>query len=267
MFPTICQRLRVFTKLSPRFGAEIVILPRSLSIPNDMNSYLLKVNELSESQSPVDDSFLGGKPKLPPGEKIPVCKLCGSEQSFMFQVAMPKCCSWKGMSLAVFACTSCAARGHFIPEMLSGPLHGAEIPEGFLERYQVNFRFLVFETALATIHEGYVERVKFKRVNLESVADPNMDFHKVGGNPTWVLEDESPKSYGKKIPMFFILQLLPGFQFEINPGAPRQVEMALDGTTTEASPFDYHELFIGNAIYLFGTDDRTQHFVYAITQI
>jgi hypothetical protein len=227
--------------------------------------YLLKLSPQA-SQSPNENSFIGGIPKLPKGESLPCCKLCGAEESFFFQVAIPKGNFWEGLSLAVFACTSCADENQLIPQMLPGPLSGADIPEGFLESYQINFRFFVFETASAVPYEKYQERVTFKLFRLEKAGDPDVDENKIGGNPNWLLEDESPKSYGGKTPMFFLLQLLQGFRFEITKSAPRQIELGLDGSP-KPSPLSYYQLFNGNKIFLFGTEDRTKPLVYAITQV
>jgi hypothetical protein len=150
--------------------------------------------------------------------------------------------------------------------MLSGPLPGANIPEGFLLSYQTNFRILVFEKALGAPRTTYQNRVIFKPLSLRKIADTAVDDNKIGGTPAWLLEDESPKSYAGRLPMFFLLQLQAGFQFEIDKHAPRQVELGLDGSP-EPSPFNYYQLFIGNKIFLFGTRDRAEALVYAITQV
>jgi hypothetical protein len=150
--------------------------------------------------------------------------------------------------------------------MLSGPLLGADIPEGFLLSYQTNFRILVFEKSLGTPCKTYQNRVIFKPIALHKTADMTVDDNKMGGAPTWLLGDESPKTYAGRLPMFFLLQLQAELQFEIDKHAPRQVELALDGSP-EPSPFNYYELFIGNKIFLFGTRDRADALVYAITQV
>ena len=228
--------------------------------------YILKLAVSSASQSPQDDSFVGGLPKLPQGEGIPRCKLCGAEESFFFQVAIPKGNAWGGLSLAVFACTSCADENQLIPQMLPGPLSGADIPSGFLESYQTNFQFLIFETTWASPYEKYQEKLKFQPLRLEKASNPDIDENKIGGNPNWLLDDESPKTYGGDTPMFFLLQLLQGFQFEIGKSAPRQIELGLDGSP-QPSPLDYYQLFNGNKIFLFGTEDRVRPLVYALTQV
>jgi hypothetical protein len=217
-------------------------------------------------QSPQHDSFVGGLPKLPKGEMIPRCKLCGAEESFLFQIAIPEGNAWGGLSLAVFACTSCADENQLIPQMLSVPLRDADIPDGFLESYQTNFRFITFETASASTHDKYQERVKFRPLQVEKAASPDIDASKIGGNPNWLLDDESPKTYNGKASLFFLLQLLQGFQFEIAKGAPRQIESALDGSP-RPSLLNYYQLFNGNKIFLFGTGGNVPPLVYALTQV
>jgi len=226
-------------------------------------SYLLKAIEAPQSDS--DDSFIGGKPKLPPEQSIPVCGLCNAPQTFYFQVGFPSDNTWAGLSLATFACTSCADKKQLIPAMLKVKLPGADIPEGFLESYQVNFRFLVFETAKAVLHAAYKEKVAFRRLDLEP-ANPKVEGNKIGGSPTWLQEDESPKTYAGKVPMFFLLQIERGFQFPTVPGAPPQIKIGLSGNPQPAN-YAYYKLFITNATYLFGTEDRAQPLVYALTQV
>ena len=228
--------------------------------------YVLTIGPSQSHQSGTEESFIGGTPNLPKGMEIPRCKLCAAEQTFFFQITFPSKHLWEGMTLALFACTSCADRNHLIPEMLSGPLPGADIPEGFLLSYQTNLRILVFEKALGAPRTTYQNRVIFKPLSLHQTANMAVDDNKIGGTPAWLLEDESPKSYAGKLPMFFLLQLQAGLQFEIDKHAPSQVEVGLDGSP-EPSPFNYYQLFIGNKIFLFGTQDRTEPRVYAITQV
>ena len=228
--------------------------------------YILNPGAPRSLQSPADNSFVGGIPKLPSSESIPVCRFCGSQQTFFSQVAFPRDNPWAGLSLSVFACTSCADENYLIPEMISGPRRNAHIPAGFLESYQRNFRFLVFDSNSATPQTNYRERVKFNRLQLIKATDAKSEDNKIGGSPNWVLEDEAPESYCSKAPMFFLLQILPGFRFPITAEAPPQIELGLDGSP-QASPLQDHQLFIGNALFLFGTGDRQKPLVYAITQV
>jgi hypothetical protein len=225
----------------------------------------LQLEGAPSPQTPTDDRFIGGRPRLPPNGPIPSCGLCKAEQTFFFQVAFPEDHEWAGLSLATFACTSCADENHLIPPMLKGRRRKAiDIPEGFLESYQVNFRFRVFETA-KSVPQGYDERVAFHRWLLQPAQAAGAGT-KLGGTPDWLQDDEAPATYAGRTPMVFLMQIERGFEFPLVPGAPPQMELALDGTP-EPAERPYYQLFIGNAIYLFGTQDRSQPLVYAITQV
>lgn len=228
--------------------------------------YLIVPSKRDLEQIGSEDSFIGGKPKLSTSNRIPTCALCEAEQTFFFQIALPETNPWRGLSLAVFSCTACADREHLIPEMLAVPLRGAEIPEHFLETYQTNFRFLVFETASARVRDDYRSKIKFTPLSLEPSPNPSIGDNKIGGKPNWLLEDESPSRYAGTVPMFFLLQLRSECKFQLLEGAPSQIELALD-RTPQPSSLDYYQLFIGNALFLFGTDAPQKRFVYAITQV
>jgi hypothetical protein len=220
--------------------------------------YLKRKREAQADQS----SFVGGKPHLPEEQSIPTCELCGNSQSFMFQVAFPLDEIWGGRSIAVFFCVHCADEDFLVPEMLPDHLHECLIPDGFLTSYQRNFAFLVFPTAEAMIVRNYEEQVAFRAIEfVENRADA--EFGKIGGSPEWELENEAPASYGA-VAMEFLLQLTQGLEFDRIPGTRPQVDLDLSGRPVH-SPRDCYQLFLGNAVYLFGTASG-EPLVYAITQ-
>ena len=226
--------------------------------------YTLDAGAAIEKQS-NEVSFVGGVPHIPESTDLPQCTLCGSQQSFFFQVAFPHDHQWHGLSLAVFACTSCSDENHLIPEMLKGTLRGANIPTDFLSEYQTNFRFVIFETNLSSYRTSYSPRIKFIPLTLKPSKSELINKNKIGGVPNWLLEDESPATYGSR-EMFFLLQLKQGFRFPLLPNAPKQVRIGFSGKP-EASPHDYYQLFISNNLYLFGTNGRENPNVYVLTQI
>ena len=187
-------------------------------------------------------SFIGGKPRLPAGESVPTCQLCGSPLTFFFQIAMPKGSMWEGSTLAVYQCTKCADENHLIPEMLRSTLRGADIPYGFLARYQRNFAFLVFPTDQGEIVYGYEESLLFSEIQLQKGSTLG-SFGKLGGTPHWLLEDESPATYGGSYPMQFLLEVSFEFQFKMTANADPQIGLGLTGEP-EPSQDDYYELFI-----------------------
>jgi len=226
-------------------------------------SHLMVLTE--GAQTGTEECFIGGKPKLPPDSSVPQCVLCGADQTFLFQVAFPGEHVWTGLSLAVFLCTNCADENHLIPEMLPGVLAGADIPVNFLTNYQRNFHFLVFPTESGQFDTRYPERVKFSPIRLQRTGS-GLGMGLIGGTPAWVMEDESPRTYGSRVPMHFLLQIHAGLEFRMVQGAPPQMEVGLAGEP-EPSPHDFYQLFIGNVVYFFGTETRTPPLVYAITQV
>lgn len=222
--------------------------------------YVTRKDERQGSQL----SFIGGKPVLPPEVVIPSCKLCGALQTFMFQIAFPAPSTWSGKNLAVFFCLECADEEHLIPEMLRNHGRGCDIPKNFLNDYQRNFSFLVFSGEKAGVLKNYDERVAFS--SLEFVDKPSSaDFGKIGGSPSWLLGDETPASYGLSTPMVFLMELSPGLAFSKVHGARPQIELDIFGNPAP-SPLDFYQLFLGNAVYLFGTATG-ESLVYAITQV
>ena len=228
-------------------------------------SHLLTVGTDDAPQASADSSFIGGRPRLPAGEGLPACGLCGAEQTFFFQIELPDG-PWAGLSIVVFACMDCADDDYLIPEMLTGALKGADIPDGFLHDYQKNFRILVVDASDAAPDGNYRERIAFKRLTLSRDESLDKPSSRVGGEPAWMLDDESPATYASHHRMFFLMQLEPGLTFETVDGAPKQIEAGFDGTP-QASPYDTYELFLGNGLYLFGTEDRDVRAVYALTQV
>lgn len=227
--------------------------------------YLLRF-DLERPQTDEAESFAGGKPRIPPWQPIPICGLCQNEQAFYFQVAFPVGHEWPGHTLAVFACSSCMDEDLLIPQMLRGPLCGIEIPEDFLERYQVNFRLLIFPTAEGRIRSTYSEKVSFQSIELQPEKNLSAAGNKIGGRPNWLLEDESPGLYAGKTPMYFLMQLEEGLEFAIVPDAPPQVKMGLDGRPKLSTERTY-ELFLRNGLYFFGTRRAPKKEVYIITQV
>jgi hypothetical protein len=166
--------------------------------------------------------------------------------------------------LAVFACTSCVDEGSLIPEMLNEKLLGADIPDGFLERYQRNFRFVVFDADAGSLRTDYQPRVEYRRIKLSPLKASSQAVSKIGGTPLWMLDDESPATYAGRDRMEFLLQIGEKAEFPMVKGAPPQVELDLSGKPTP-SPLSFYQLFLGNQLYFFGVNGPP--LVYVITQI
>jgi hypothetical protein len=154
---------------------------------------------------------------------------------------------------------------HVIPRMLEGELFGADIPAGFLDEYQVNFRAIVCpaEGAVARLDYGR-ERVRYKKLRAIPVKATEACESRLGGLPAWLLGDETPRSYAGRGEMSFLMQFAAQQRFEISPEAPPQIELGLDGKP-RPSRDPWYELFLGNQLYAFGTPKEDPK-VYLLTQ-
>jgi hypothetical protein len=202
-------------------------------------------------------SFMGGHPHLPPAAPIPVCALCSSRMGFFFQVELPAAHRWRGTILAVFHCVSCCSEDALIPEMLSVPLPDAEIPPGFLARYQTNFRIVAGD--IATVRRRDDCDALIEKCAIDPAA------WRVGAAPEWLADDETPGSYESFKDPAFLFQVPSGTVFPKAPGAPPQKTLDLEGRVVDAEG-DAYELFIGNATYYFGFGPPAAERVYVVTQ-
>lgn len=142
--------------------------------------YALNMDTKMEIQNEKHLSFIGGLPRIPADAEIPRCTFCNEHQTFLFQVAYPDEHTWKGLSMAMFSCTSCAREGYFIPEMLKGRLKGINIPIEFLDEYQRNFKILIFKTSEGVVRTDYIQKVKFKSWNIEKTINNKMNSNSRG---------------------------------------------------------------------------------------
>ena len=226
-----------------------------------------KLEPLSDRrQTEEEDTFLGGKPKLPPDVSLPSCRLCGKELAFFFQVAFPQGHKWEGKSMAVFYCVEEWHDRYCIPELPDGPsLNKVDVTADFLNQYQRNFRVLVFDTAKAVLVEGYQEKVAFRSMAItqEDKTDSGWDMV-IEGRPVWIMgQAERPASVaGDKKPVL-LLQVREDFKFPILPDAPRE---AAPFFPTKVSPFLWYSLFARDRIYFWGGQGQEGEKVYISVQ-
>lgn len=218
------------------------------------------------AQAAEQDSFLGGKPKLPPGTPLPRCGLCQKEMTFFFQVAFPQGHPWQGRSMAVFYCTDTWHDAYCIPEFPPNqPLKGAQVTREFLSQYQRNFCVLLFDTASAAPVEGYQERIAYQPLTPtpEETTDPAWDLV-IGGRPIWIMgKAEKPASVaGEKKPLL-LLQLREDFKFPILPATPKAASPFFPGGL---SPFPWYDLFARNRVYFWGAKAEGKEWVYIAVQ-
>ena len=209
---------------------------------------------------PVDvpKSFIGGRPFLPGSAGIPTCALCSARMCFLFQVALPVGHPWQGALVAMFMCVSCCSEDSLIPEMLSVALKGAEIPQGFLTRYQTNFRIVVSDIRSAQLRTDYDPLIQQSLIDVAS--------WRIGAEPLWLVGDETPGSYESFRHPAFLFQVPPGMAFPKLSGAPLQKTLDLAGKVVDEDRPSY-ELFLGNAIYFFGFGEPSAERIYVVTQV
>jgi len=205
----------------------------------------------------VSLSFVGGRPLLSSGAEIPTCALCSERMCFFFQVALPVDHRWQGALVAVFQCVSCCSEDALIPEMPSVALSGAEIPPGFLTRYQTNFRIVVSDAPTAQVRNDYHPLIQHASI------DPSA--WRIGAEPQWLLDDEAPGSYESFKDPVFLFQVPLGMAFIRCPDAPPQKTMGLEGEVVDADGPQY-ELFLSNASYFFGFGAPAAGRIYVVTQ-
>jgi hypothetical protein len=237
-------------------------------------SQLIRVSKSKQPQSADQESFVGGRPKIPVREKAPVCRNCGAVQSFFFQVAFPPGHIWSGQTLAVFGCNACEfdpcpvpkVNQIFVPYMKRMDLRsGEDLPDGALDLYQKTCRFLAFPTVDGVIREDYPKRVQYRPIALDPVAESKPTAKSmVGGWPGWVSIKMTPGMYLGE-PLEFLMQWRHGYEFDIVPGAPPPYHPFLEEVPA-LKQIKQYRLFQGTQLYFFGNraQGRPQVFMLAM---
>jgi hypothetical protein len=157
---------------------------------------------------------------------------------------------------------------HLIPEMDQRLLSGGDVPDGFMLRPRPNYAFLVFPSAAAVPIDEYAPKIAFQRWDLASTDTGATRWGRAGGTPEWMLHDESPGLYMGRNPLRFLLQIDQDVVFPVLDSTPGQVELDMLNSTPGAlrrSEDRHYELFVGNAVYLFGTENPADG-VYCVVQ-
>lgn len=158
----------------------------------------------------------------------------------------------------MFMCVSCCSEDSLIPEMLSVALKGAEIPPGFLARYQTNFRIVVSDIRSAQLRSDYDPLIQQSLIDVPS--------WRIGADPLWLVDDETPGSYESFRHPAFLFQVPLGTTFPKLSGAPSQKTLDIAGNVVDKDCPGY-ELFLGNAIYFFGFGEPSAEHTYVATQV
>jgi hypothetical protein len=235
---------------------------------------LIKVSSARTVQISDQISFVGEQPKLPPSCPLPLCQMCGTVQSFFFQIAFEEDHAWAGHTLAVFQCTSCYDKGHIVPlirrslfpTMINDYLlPGEDIPDGAVDLIQVRCRFIAFRTADAVLRDEYREKVAFRKISLKPFDNEKRTTKsKVGGKPGWVAEDQSPGLYLGQ-PLRFLMQWQMFYEFDLVPDAPPPFDPMMEAIP-ELKEIRHYDLFVGKQLYFFGNFANARYHVYLFSQ-
>ena len=215
----------------------------------------------NKQQDSKYDSFIGGKPKIPRNCSSPRCNLCKEELTFMFQIAFPEGHAWYGKSFAMFFCTKHFHGEFCIPEFPNvNELYGVEISRDFLDKYERNFKLVIFNTVQGVIQENYEEKLIFKPFHMVKTEqmDPNVDFV-ISGKPIWIMGiDETPGKIASVSNIELLLQVREDYEFEKHSNAKPQ-----DNPYYEQNNY---MLFAADRIYFWGTTDANNLAVYISVQ-
>lgn len=217
-------------------------------------------------QTPGEDTFWGGKPKLPPDMPLPQCGLCGRELTFFLQAAFPPGHPWQGKSLALFYCTDTWHEQFCLPEAPDvRNLDRADIPSSFLQQYQRTFRTLVFDTDQAVLREDYGERIRFQALfpAKSNRVKPEAEVI-LGGEPVWIMGwPERPATVDGGQKLVLLAQIREGLRFPRLADAPPQVNPFL---RSGLSSQPWYHLFARARAYLWGTEEPSDTPVYISVQ-
>jgi len=220
-----------------------------------------------QEQNIKENSFIGGVPKLPKEFEIPLTKETQTQMTFFFQYEFPIGHIYEGFILSMFASTDFSNDDFTIPEMLEDELKGINVPEGFLDKYQRYFKMFLYENKEYELREDYNQKLVYKKlITSNEIEENSVFFAEAHKKPNWILEDESPSTYNKTEPFYFLFQIKEGYRFIKRDDAPLQQEMGgEDGLTLCDSFSERYDLFNNNEIYFFGTNN-THKKIYIITQ-
>ena len=238
---------------------------------------LIKPSNIKPQQDPGLESFLGGRPKLPPGIELPTCLNCGALQTFFLQVAFPEGQAWVGHSLAVFGCVACEDRVYPFPAVnyLTFPsvfesrdtgdlLPNEDIPDGTLDAYQRTGRFLVFPTGTSVVRSDYAERVCYRSIRFQPFSDVGArptSKSKLGGDPGWVNTPCPPGNYLGE-PLEFLMQWKGDFEFNRLPGSPASYNPFAEDYPDTMENIGHYNLFYGIQLFFWGNRAGGRHHIY-----
>ena len=212
--------------------------------------------DIEEAQDPIIRSHIGGLPRLPRDLELPRTTETGELMTFFFSVDLGFSPSWKGKNLSVFATTTYFDEDNCIPEIFSHNMRGYDVPAGALTAYQRQFRIYVTSEAVSALREDYSPRVSYNVIrDGEIPSNTAILLGRRGPSPVWVLDDETPGTYGGREGFDFLFQTVENYRFSLVPGAPRQIVLDYTASGNQLIPslVDKYDLWVNNAAFFFIT--------------
>lgn len=204
---------------------------------------------------------------LPPGSGLPQVRETGEPMTFFFQVLMPDTHAWRDLIVSVFAATTMANENAFIPKMPPDP-RNTHLQREFFEDYQTFFRLLVFTRKEAQPAVGYRPVLQYHKLSFGDRPSDGKRFGRIDKMPTWLLDDEAPRSFEAGT-VDFLFQTDLDYEFDALAGAPRQkvpdYSIPAGGVTDRLRP--EYSLFVANEAYYFGLQEKDgQRLIYVVPQ-
>ena len=209
-----------------------------------------------EAQDPDVKSHIGGLPRLPQDLDLPRTVETGELMTFFFSMDLSFDPRWQGRTLSVFATTTHFDETDCIPQMFANSTNGYDVPSGALDAYQRQFRIFITSESDAILRKDYLPRVRYNVIrNGERLADKAVLFGEQNIDPTWVLDDENPGTYGGKEKFVFLFQTRQHYRYSLVADAPRQMVLDYAANDSQLTPslVDKYDLWVNNAAFFFIT--------------
>ncbi len=209
-----------------------------------------------ETQDPSVRSHIGGLPRLPWDLILPHTAETGELMTFFFSIDLGFASRWQGKTLSVFATTTYFDENDCIPQMFANNTRGYDVPSGGLDAYQRQFRIFITEASDAILREDYPPRIRYNVIRDGQIpADKAISFGQQNIDPAWVLDDETPGTYGGTETFDFLFQTREHYRYSLVAGAPRQMvlDYTVDGNQLTPSLVEKYDLWINNAAFFFIT--------------
>ena len=209
-----------------------------------------------ETQDLTVRSHVGGLPQLPQDLDLPRTAETDELMTFFFSIDLGFASKWKGKTLSVFATTTYFDENDCIPQMFANNTKYYDVPNGALDAYQRQFRIFITEASAAILREDYPPRIRYNVIRNEKIpSNKAILFGQQNIDPVWILDDETPGTYGGTETFNFLFQTRERYRYSLVAGASRQMvlDYTVDGNQLIPSLVDKYDPWINNAAFFFVT--------------